>query len=190
MLQKPGVPLSRGTLITHCYSDLSFMDFICTLVTRSIQVSSPTRGASERAEVCPSDIRRAPTGLRSPPQAYSGHSGSFSQLRVIFSFYACTIVPALDAVDKISDAIIAKLLPYVQMVTNWTHSQILLLFFLKDGANWWKLHKFPSSCSWHECCDVDCFVLQTWINSSISVIKCCCSLLFVNALRLRIGCHC
>ncbi|XP_043958197.1 HEAT repeat-containing protein 1 [Gambusia affinis] len=83
-LQKPGVPLSRGTLITHCYSDLSFMDFICTLVTRSIQ-------------------------------AYSGHSESFSQLRVIFSFYACAIVPALDAVDKISDAIIAKLLPYVQM---------------------------------------------------------------------------
>ncbi|XP_054899068.1 HEAT repeat-containing protein 1 isoform X2 [Poeciliopsis prolifica] len=83
-LQKPGVPLSRGTLITHCYSDLSFMDFICTLVTRSIQ-------------------------------AYSGHSKSFSQLRVIFSFYACTIVPALDAVGKISDAIIAKLLPYVQM---------------------------------------------------------------------------
>uniref|UniRef100_A0A3Q0SAU3 HEAT repeat-containing protein 1 n=1 Tax=Amphilophus citrinellus TaxID=61819 RepID=A0A3Q0SAU3_AMPCI len=82
-LQKPGVPLSRGTLITHCYTDLSFMDFICTLVTRSIE-------------------------------AYSGHSGSCSQLRVIFSFYACTIVPALDAVDKVSNTIISKLLPYVQ----------------------------------------------------------------------------
>ncbi|XP_037610453.1 HEAT repeat-containing protein 1 isoform X2 [Sebastes umbrosus] len=83
VLQKPGVPLSRGTLITHCYSDLSFMDFICTLVTNAIQ-------------------------------AYSGHSGSCSQLRVIFSFYASSIVPALDAVDKVSDAIISKLLPYVQ----------------------------------------------------------------------------
>ncbi|KAI3365131.1 hypothetical protein L3Q82_010114, partial [Scortum barcoo] len=82
-LQKPGVPLSRGALITHCYSDLSFMDFICTLVTKSIQ-------------------------------AYSGRSGSCSQLRVIFSFYASTIVPALDAVDKVSDTIISKLLPYVQ----------------------------------------------------------------------------
>ncbi|XP_021180452.2 HEAT repeat-containing protein 1 isoform X1 [Fundulus heteroclitus] len=82
-LQKPGVPLSKGTLITHCCSDLSFMDFVCTLVTRSIQ-------------------------------AYSGHSESFSQLRVIFSFYASTIVPALDAVGKVSDSIIAKLLPYVQ----------------------------------------------------------------------------
>uniref|UniRef100_A0A3P9C595 HEAT repeat-containing protein 1 n=1 Tax=Maylandia zebra TaxID=106582 RepID=A0A3P9C595_9CICH len=82
-VQKPGVPLSRGTLIAHCYTDLSFMDFICSLVTRSIE-------------------------------AYSGHSGSCSQLRVIFSFYACTIVPALDAVDRVSNTIISKLLPYVQ----------------------------------------------------------------------------
>ncbi|KAM6897556.1 HEAT repeat-containing protein 1 [Xenentodon cancila] len=82
-LQKPGVPLSRGALITHCYTDLSFMDFVCTMVTRSIQ-------------------------------AFSGHTQTFSQLRVIFSFYASTVVPALDAVDKVSDTIIAKLLPYVQ----------------------------------------------------------------------------
>lgn len=82
-LQKPGVPLSKGALITHCYSDLGFMDFICTLVTKAIQ-------------------------------AYSGHSGSCSQLRVIFSFYASTIVLALDAVDKVSDSIISKLLPYIQ----------------------------------------------------------------------------
>ncbi|XP_035467973.1 HEAT repeat-containing protein 1 [Scophthalmus maximus] len=82
-LQKPGVPLSRGALIAHCYSDLSFMDFVCTMVTKSVQ-------------------------------AYSGHSGSCSQLRVIFSFYASTIVPALDAVDKVSDTIISKLLPFVQ----------------------------------------------------------------------------
>ncbi|KAM9425995.1 HEAT repeat-containing protein 1 isoform 2-T2 [Pholidichthys leucotaenia] len=82
-LQKPGVPLSRGTLITHCYSDLSFMDFICSMVTHSIQ-------------------------------AYSGHSGGCSQLRVIFSFYASTIVSALDAMGKVSDAIISKLLPYIQ----------------------------------------------------------------------------
>uniref|UniRef100_UPI003AB09606 HEAT repeat-containing protein 1 n=1 Tax=Centroberyx gerrardi TaxID=166262 RepID=UPI003AB09606 len=82
-LQKPGVPLARGTLITHCYKDLSFMDFICTLVTKSIK-------------------------------AYSGHSSNYSQLRVIFSFYASTIVPALDAVEKVSDTIISKLLPYVQ----------------------------------------------------------------------------
>lgn len=37
--QKPGVPLSKGTLITHCYSDLSFLDFICALVTQAIEVS-------------------------------------------------------------------------------------------------------------------------------------------------------
>ncbi|XP_061612470.1 HEAT repeat-containing protein 1 [Phyllopteryx taeniolatus] len=82
-LQKPGVPLAKGTLVTHCYSDLSFMDFICKMVTTSIQ-------------------------------AFSGHSRSYSQLRVVFSFYASTIVSALDAVDKVSDTIVAKLLPYVQ----------------------------------------------------------------------------
>lgn len=41
-VQKPGVPLSRGALIAHCYTDLSFMDFICSLVTRSIEVTSLT----------------------------------------------------------------------------------------------------------------------------------------------------
>ncbi|XP_077481923.1 HEAT repeat-containing protein 1 [Stigmatopora argus] len=83
-LQKPGVPLAKGTLVTHCYADMSFMDFICNIVTNAIE-------------------------------AYSGHSQSFSQLRVVFSFYASTIVAALDAVDKVSESIVAKLLPYVQM---------------------------------------------------------------------------
>ncbi|KAG7492749.1 hypothetical protein MATL_G00017170 [Megalops atlanticus] len=83
VLQKPGVPLARGTLITHCYKDLSFMDFICTIVTKSVK-------------------------------AYSGSSGNCAQLRVIFSFYASTIVPALDAVEKVTDTLIAKLLPFVQ----------------------------------------------------------------------------
>lgn len=36
---------------------------------------------------------------------------------MIFSFYASTIVPALDAVDRVSNTIISKLLPYVQTVT-------------------------------------------------------------------------
>lgn len=59
-------------------------------------------------------------------QAYSGLSDTFSQLRVIFSFYASTIVPALDAVGKVSDAIIAKLLPYIQMVPDLSLDQIQL----------------------------------------------------------------
>ncbi|GAA6085032.1 HEAT repeat-containing protein 1 [Tachysurus ichikawai] len=86
VLQKPGVPLARGTLLTHCYKDLGFMDFICTLVTKSVE-------------------------------AYSqfGHDGKCGQLRVIFSFYSATIVPALEAVEKVTDSIIAKLLPYIQL---------------------------------------------------------------------------
>ncbi|TSL75270.1 HEAT repeat-containing protein 1 [Bagarius yarrelli] len=50
-------------------------------------------------------------------QEYSqfGHAGKCGQLRVIFSFYTATIVPALEAVEKVTDSIIAKLLPYIQM---------------------------------------------------------------------------
>ncbi|RVE59903.1 hypothetical protein OJAV_G00193470 [Oryzias javanicus] len=81
-LQKPGVPLSRRSLVMHIHTDLSFMDFICSMVTRSIQ-------------------------------AFSGFSSS--QLRVIFSFYASTIVPALAATDRVSEHLMAKLLPYIQM---------------------------------------------------------------------------
>ncbi|XP_042189046.1 HEAT repeat-containing protein 1-like [Callorhinchus milii] len=34
-IQKPGVPLAKNTLINHCYKDMSFMDFICNLVTKA-----------------------------------------------------------------------------------------------------------------------------------------------------------
>ncbi|KAB5555247.1 hypothetical protein PHYPO_G00031300 [Pangasianodon hypophthalmus] len=85
-LQKPGVPLARGTLLTHCYKDLGFMDFICTLVTKSVEAYSPFV-----------------------------HDGKCAQLRVIFSFYSATIVPTLEAMEKVTDSVIAKLLPYLQM---------------------------------------------------------------------------
>ncbi|KAF3823874.1 hypothetical protein GH733_006878 [Mirounga leonina] len=37
-VKQHGVPLARGTLITHCYKDLGFMDFICSLVTKSVKL--------------------------------------------------------------------------------------------------------------------------------------------------------
>ncbi|XP_066467559.1 HEAT repeat-containing protein 1 [Tiliqua scincoides] len=82
-IQKPGVPLARGTLITHCYKDLGFMDFICSLVTRSVK-------------------------------AFSLHPGSLPQMRVLFTFYASTIVSALMAAERMTDTIVSKLLPYIQ----------------------------------------------------------------------------
>lgn len=85
-IQKPGVPLARGTLLTHCYKDLGFMDFVCSMVTNSVKAYS--------------ELTR---------------DGNCPQLRVIFSFYASTIVSALDAVEKITNSIIAKLLPFVQL---------------------------------------------------------------------------
>ncbi|KAJ6664676.1 hypothetical protein lerEdw1_006249 [Lerista edwardsae] len=82
-IQKPGVPLARGTLITHCYKDLGFMDFICSLVTRSVK-------------------------------AFSQYPGSLPQIRVLFTFYASTIVSALGAVERMTDTVVSKLLPYIQ----------------------------------------------------------------------------
>ncbi|CAI5770584.1 repeat-containing 1 [Podarcis lilfordi] len=82
-IQKPGVPLARGTLITHCYKDLGFMDFICSLVTKSLK-------------------------------AFSLYPGNLSQLRVLFTFYASTIVSALGAAASITDSLVSKLLPYIQ----------------------------------------------------------------------------
>lgn len=58
-------------------------------------------------------------------QAYSGQTGSCSQLRIIFSFYASTIVAALDAVDRVSDSIISKLLPYIQKVIRCLHCTVV-----------------------------------------------------------------
>uniref|UniRef100_A0A8C3TZ96 HEAT repeat-containing protein 1 n=1 Tax=Catharus ustulatus TaxID=91951 RepID=A0A8C3TZ96_CATUS len=43
-IRKPGVPLARGTVITHCYKDLDFMDFICRLVAKSVKVFSESPG--------------------------------------------------------------------------------------------------------------------------------------------------
>ncbi|NWZ97529.1 HEAT1 protein, partial [Nesospiza acunhae] len=83
-IRKPGVPLARGTVITHCYKDLDFMDFICRLVARSVKV------------------------------VFSEGPGNSAQLRVLLVFYASTIVSALGAAEKITDTMVSLLLPYVQ----------------------------------------------------------------------------
>ncbi|NXF05257.1 HEAT1 protein, partial [Smithornis capensis] len=83
-IRKPGVPLARGTVITHCYKDLDFMDFICRLVAKSVKV------------------------------VFSECPGNSAQLRVLLVFYASTIVSALAAAEKITDTIVSMLLPYIQ----------------------------------------------------------------------------
>ncbi|KAK2499157.1 hypothetical protein MC885_011626 [Smutsia gigantea] len=82
-IKQSGVPLAKGTLITHCYKDLGFMDFICSVVTKSVKV-------------------------------FAEYPGSSSQLRVLLTFYASTIVSALVTAENISDNIVAKLFPYIQ----------------------------------------------------------------------------
>ncbi|NXL34072.1 HEAT1 protein, partial [Glaucidium brasilianum] len=83
-IRKPGVPLARGTVITHCYKDLDFMDFICRLVAKSVKV------------------------------VFSECPGNTAQLRVLLVFYASTIVSALGAAEKIKDNTVSILLPYIQ----------------------------------------------------------------------------
>ncbi|XP_077024538.1 HEAT repeat-containing protein 1 [Tamandua tetradactyla] len=50
-VKKSGVPLAKGTLITHCYKDLGFMDFICSLVTKSVKVFAEYSGSSAQLRV-------------------------------------------------------------------------------------------------------------------------------------------
>ncbi|XP_037366275.1 HEAT repeat-containing protein 1 isoform X2 [Talpa occidentalis] len=49
--KQSGVPLAKGTLITHCYKDLGFMDFICSLVTKSVKVFAEYPGSSAQLRV-------------------------------------------------------------------------------------------------------------------------------------------
>lgn len=50
-VKQSGVPLARGTLVTHCYKDLGFMDFICSLVTKSVKVFAEYPGSSAQLRV-------------------------------------------------------------------------------------------------------------------------------------------
>lgn len=50
-VKQSGVPLAKGTLITHCYKDLGFMDFICSLVTKSVKVFAECPGGSAQLRV-------------------------------------------------------------------------------------------------------------------------------------------
>lgn len=50
-VKQSGVPLAKGTLITHCYKDLGFMDFICSLVTKSVKAFAEYPGSSAQLRV-------------------------------------------------------------------------------------------------------------------------------------------
>ncbi|XP_069846711.1 HEAT repeat-containing protein 1 isoform X1 [Dipodomys merriami] len=50
-VKQSGVPLARGTLVTHCYKDLGFMDLICSLVTKSVKAFSEHPGSAAQLRV-------------------------------------------------------------------------------------------------------------------------------------------
>ncbi|KFO34254.1 HEAT repeat-containing protein 1 [Fukomys damarensis] len=50
-VKQSGVPLAKGTLVTHCYKDLGFMDFICSLVTKSVKAFAEYPGSAAQLRV-------------------------------------------------------------------------------------------------------------------------------------------
>ncbi|XP_072265281.1 HEAT repeat-containing protein 1 isoform X2 [Pyxicephalus adspersus] len=50
-VQKSGVPLAKSTLVTHCYTDMGFMEFICSLVTKSVKEFSSHAGATAKLRI-------------------------------------------------------------------------------------------------------------------------------------------
>ncbi|XP_077981207.1 HEAT repeat-containing protein 1-like [Glandiceps talaboti] len=82
-LQKPGVPLARSTLVNHCYKDMGFQHFICEMVPKALKAHG--------------DI---PTS-------------NISSLRVLLSFYATTIVGAIELTGNVTEKMVSGLIPYI-----------------------------------------------------------------------------
>ncbi|KAI8509408.1 HEAT repeat-containing protein 1, partial [Branchiostoma belcheri] len=82
-IQKPGTPLARSTVINHCAADLGFLTFICDMVQKATKLHS------------------------------SQDSSAPSPMRALVSFYATTILGALEVTETIKENMVTKLLPYV-----------------------------------------------------------------------------
>ncbi|CAH1243056.1 HEATR1 [Branchiostoma lanceolatum] len=82
-IQKPGTPLARSTVINHCAADLGFLTFICDMVQKAVKVHS------------------------------SLDSSAPSPMRALISFYATTILGALEVTEVIKENMVTKLLPYI-----------------------------------------------------------------------------
>lgn len=77
-LQKSGTPLAKTTLLNKCTSDMAFLNQICEMVPKALELDRPV-----------------------------------SSLRVVFTFYASTVVGTLEMMDRITEEIITLLLPYI-----------------------------------------------------------------------------
>eukprot|EP00057_Strongylocentrotus_purpuratus_P026403 XP_011680877.1 PREDICTED: HEAT repeat-containing protein 1 [Strongylocentrotus purpuratus] len=89
-IQKPGVSLSRLSLVTHCISDRGFLHFICELPLLAIKAHKKTV---------------LPGGSPNPP--------SNAPLRVMFTFYAATVVSAISSPGAIKEVFLASILPFL-----------------------------------------------------------------------------
>lgn len=50
-IQKAGVPLARSTLVTHCSTDMGFLEFICSSVTKSVKELSKHAGVTAKLRI-------------------------------------------------------------------------------------------------------------------------------------------
>ncbi|XP_035698603.1 HEAT repeat-containing protein 1-like [Branchiostoma floridae] len=82
-IKKPGTPLAWSTVINHCAADLGFLTFICDMVQKAVKVHS------------------------------SLDSSAPSPMRALISFYATTILGALEVTEIIKENMVTKLLPYI-----------------------------------------------------------------------------
>lgn len=69
-------------------------------------------------------------------KAFSLCPGNLPRMRVLFTFYASTIVSALMAAERMTDTIVSKLLPYIQKVLKSSVFLNMKLFFSLNYCSW------------------------------------------------------
>ncbi|XP_071850119.1 HEAT repeat-containing protein 1-like isoform X2 [Apostichopus japonicus] len=86
-IQETGVSLSRSTVLTHCWKDPGFLQFVCNMVPYAIKAHKAVKG-------------------RDP-------SRSDSALRIMFSFYASTVIGAMEHGKSMKEQFLATLVPFL-----------------------------------------------------------------------------
>lgn len=94
-IQKPGVPLARSTVLTHCYKDPGFLQFVCNMVPLAIKASKAS--------------------------THQDASRSESALRLTYSFYVSTVIGAIEQAGAIQEEFLAILVPFLTKGLKSSH---------------------------------------------------------------------
>ncbi|XP_071799913.1 HEAT repeat-containing protein 1-like [Asterias amurensis] len=100
-LQTPGVPLAKSILITQCYKDPGFLQFVCNLVPSAIKAhKKASSDPSARGDAYSTDSE-APSKLED------------ALLRVVTCFYCSAIVGTIEVAKPITEKLLSDTLPFV-----------------------------------------------------------------------------